>query len=365
MKNIWIIALAGMLAACGTSSPEAGQTETETTAIQLTEEQVAFNEIVTGRLPKGAVFHKVKATGLVDIPPNYSVRYTAPIGGYLSTIKVLPGDRVSKGQVLAVLTHPDIAQLQQDYLAARSRLNFIQKDLERKGELLEGKSVAQRDYDQLESEAVMVSGELQSLTQELRRLDINYQSLTSERITQSIQLKAPISGLVTDLWGKSGDFMDASSPVLSILNRDHEHVELQIFQDDLDKIHKGMTVLMKLPKRTETYIGEVFLVNTKLDMETLAANIHVHPGENFPEQPINAVVFGEVIHRVDSGFVLPSAELIRAGAERFVFMKTPEGFVKTPIQTGYDDGTQVLVNGPSEIFGQEVVLRGNYYLNGE
>lgn len=358
------ILLAILVAACSAPAAEQAEEESTSEAITLSAEQLAYNQIETGKLTKGPVYHTVKATGMVDVPPNFSLKLSAPIEAYVTKIKVLPGDKVNKGQVLAQLTHPAIAQLQKDFLGMQAQLKFVTEDLERKEQLLDGKAVAQRTYDQLKSDQVSLQAQLRSLEQEMSRLGMDSKNLQASSVSQVLELRAPIAGVVTDVFIKTGEHVSTVDPIVSILNREHEHVELQIFQGDLAKVKKSMLVNMRLPGGETIYTGEVFLVNTQLNTESLSANVHVHPGEDFPHLPVNAVVFGEVVYQVDSVYTLPKSEVIREGNAYFIFIKTNEGFVKTLIDVGYTDEQNVEITGPAEVLKQEVVVKGNYNLNG-
>jgi len=366
MKNrIFILSTLFLIGACSAPKVEESEESKEAElAIQLTAEQMEYNHIKTGKLEKGAVFHTVKATGMIDVPPNFALKLSSPIEAYVSKIMVLPGDRVTKGQVVGYLTHPSIASTQQDYLSTKARLEFVSADLARKADLLAGKAVSQREYDQLKSEEVNLKSQMKSLDAEMSRLGINKSKLNSENVSQTIPLTAPIAGVITDLFTKTGEFVSTSNPILSILNREHEHVELQVFQNDLAKVMKGMEVRLKLPGSEAKYEGEVFLINTQLNSETLSANVHVHPHGDFPHLPINAVVFGEIIYQTDSGYVLPKSEIIKEGASTFIFVNGANGFEKQAVEVGFDDGVNIQITGPQTIFNQEVVLEGNYYLNG-
>ena len=188
--------------------------------------------------------------------------------------------------------------------------------------------------------------------------------VSQESVNQTLPLRAPIAGMVTDLFLKTGEHVNTSEPILSLLNHEHEHVELQVYQQDLSKVKKGMKVLLRLPGETQEYGGEVFLVNSQLSRETLSANIHVHPDEDFPDVAINSVVFGKIIYQVDSTLVLPSTELLKEGELSFAFINSNDGFKKVQVDAGYDDGKHVAVLGPQELINGEVVLHGNYNLNG-
>ena len=363
MKNLKYIAVLSLLIACNQHVEKADDAEV-TGLIQLTSEQLEFNDIRTGPMPKGSIYQKVRATGQVDIPPNYSIKVSAPIEAYLSQLKVLPGQRVTRGQLLARLKHPSIAEIQKSYLTAFAELNYISKDLARKEELLDGNVVSAREFERLQSEKQAKTANLKSIRSELERLGIDYRDLTSENVSQSLDLKAPISGVVTDFFIQTGQFATPNDPLLTIASRDHEHVELEVFQEDLSRVKEGMAVLMRLPGHDRVYTGEIFLTNIQLDKETLAANVHVHVEEDFPDLPIGAVVFGEIIYQVDSGYVMPRSEVIREGTNHFIFTSSHEGYKKQQVEIGFDDGVNVNIKGPQEMLGTEVVLKGNYYLNG-
>ncbi len=365
MKSFLYLSLVSMLLLSCEQPSEESASRPEEQLINLSQEQLRFNNIKTGKLKRGVVNHKIKATGMVDVPPNYSIKLSSPLQAYVSKLLILPGNSVRKGQVIAHFTHPDIAQVQKDYLTAQAQKQFLKKDLDRKKGLLSENGVSQRSYDQLESEYVEITTRVKSLEDELRRLEIRPSSVKTESITQTLKLKAPIDGVITEIFRKTGEYVSASEPILSILNRDHEHIELQVFQNDLRKVKKGMMVEIRLSgSEGEVYGGEVFLVNAQLDEETLSSNVHVHPDENFPDIAINSVVFGEIVYQMDSVYTMPTSEIIREGNEYFLFQKTFDAFKKVEVEVGFNDGENIAVLGPVSVMDSELVLIGNYYLNG-
>lgn len=62
----------------------------------------------------------IKTTGQIESLPNRQVEVTTPVGGTLLRLLVKPGDAVSAGQPLAVMTSPDLAQLRTEALDRRS-----------------------------------------------------------------------------------------------------------------------------------------------------------------------------------------------------------------------------------------------------
>ena len=364
MKSFLYLSLVGLFVLSCEQPKEDSASKPGEQFINLSQEQLSYNNIRIGKLKRGVVNHKIKATGMVDVPPNHSIKLSSPLEAYVSKLLILPGDKVHKGQIIAHLTHPGIAQVQKDYLTARAEKQFLEKDLKRKKSLLTENGVSQKSYDLLESEYTEITSRLKSLVNEIKRLDITPSLVSTDNITQTLKMKSPIDGVITDLFSKTGQYIGASEPLMSILNRDHEHVELQVFQNDLMKIKKGMKVELRLPGNDEVFNGDVFLVNAQLDRETLSSNIHVHPGEGFPDVAINSVVFGEIIYQADSAYTVSSSEIIREATSYFLFQKTSDGFKRVQVETGLNDGSNIAIVGPQDIFNAEMVLDGNYYLNG-
>ncbi|MEP4532876.1 MAG: efflux RND transporter periplasmic adaptor subunit [Cyclobacteriaceae bacterium] len=365
MKYLSIIIFLGtLLNSCTQSETIQAPGEVASDAITLTSEQVKANNIKIGQLPKGLVYHKIKATGRMDVPPNNSLDVSVPITAYVKSINVLPGDVVTKGQILAVLNHPSIIKIQSSYLAAKSELDYMLVDLIRKEKLTSSSTVSAREYEALKAQKAAAESTLSAIEADLDRMGIDSRSITPDNITNRLIITAPISGTVTEVFAKVGALVNPDVSIININNRDHQHVELQVYQTDIPKLELGMDVEIKLPKGDDTFKGEVFLINGTLNSETLATNVHVHPEEHFPKLARHSVVFAEVIYGVDSGYVMSSSELIRQGDRYFVFVKDGDGFSKEVVEVGHDDGDNALILGPQNLLDRQFVISGSYYLNG-
>ena len=78
--------------------------------------EMKFNSlgIKVDTLPKKALSGIVEANGQLEVPPQYEATVTATLGGNINSIKVIEGDKVNKGQVLAYLSHPNLTKIQTD-----------------------------------------------------------------------------------------------------------------------------------------------------------------------------------------------------------------------------------------------------------
>src|SRR5450830_1391572 len=75
--------------------------------------------------------HSVDLPAVVEVNPANTVNILPPLTGKLVEVKVKLGDTVQRGQVLATLTSPDLAQAQADAQKARDALDLAQRALVR------------------------------------------------------------------------------------------------------------------------------------------------------------------------------------------------------------------------------------------
>lgn len=101
----------------------------------------------------------IKTTGQIETLPNQKVEVRAPVSGTVVELLVKPGDKVSKGQVLAVLSSSELGQL---------RVESVSKRAEAEGNLQQAQAdfkLAQENYDrQLQISAAEIAQAKTQLT---------------------------------------------------------------------------------------------------------------------------------------------------------------------------------------------------------
>jgi cobalt-zinc-cadmium efflux system membrane fusion protein len=88
--------------------------------VSLTKEQYEGIKIQVGKIERKNLSSLVKASGVLDLPPQNKASVSSLVGGVITKIHVIQGDLVKQGQTLATLEHPDILRLQQDYIEAKN-----------------------------------------------------------------------------------------------------------------------------------------------------------------------------------------------------------------------------------------------------
>src|SRR5215212_4020127 len=101
-----------------TTEKEKSETEKKTAAdeVIVTAEQYKVADIKLGSVEMRNLSSVIKVNGEIDVPPQNVVSISAPLGGYVKSAGLLPGQAVRKGQVIAVIENTQFIDIQQDYL---------------------------------------------------------------------------------------------------------------------------------------------------------------------------------------------------------------------------------------------------------
>jgi len=103
--------------------------------VELNAAQYKSADIKTGKAELRNLSNVIACNGVLDVPPQNLISISLPIGGNLKSTELLQGMKVSKGQVIAVFEHPDYVQLQQEYIQAKSALDFSEIEFQRQADL--------------------------------------------------------------------------------------------------------------------------------------------------------------------------------------------------------------------------------------
>ena len=104
--------------------------------VMLSQKQFEALKMKTDTLALRNMSGYVEANGTLEVPPQNEAAITSVVGANVVSIKVIEGDKVNKGQVVAYLSHPNIIKMQTDYLNAFSNSNFLKKNYERQTKII-------------------------------------------------------------------------------------------------------------------------------------------------------------------------------------------------------------------------------------
>lgn len=344
------IFLLGLLSCSGSSestlSSHTGDTGDAKAEIELSTAQFESAGMKLGRAERIAFYDEVRATGHIDVPPSNRVAVSTYFGGYVKDIDLLNGQKVTKGRVLFTLEDPQYIQMQQDLLEAKGRLSYLRSDMERQKNLLADRATSEKNFLKAESEFTVTQVQYEALRSKLRMIHIDPETLTVASIRSSIPVYAPISGYVSTLHVTKGAHLAPSDVALSIVDTDHMHLELNVFEADLPRIREDQEIRFHIRQdNSREYKASVHLINKTIDEESRTIRIHGHPNMS----DVNLLspgmyVEARILTKADTALAIPSDAVVEANGVYYALMLTQQTgdkyiFQKVEIPEGRTDGT--------------------------
>ncbi len=266
-------------AACGSKSTEqAANSSSDSSSndlVSLTESQFKNVGIELGGVSTQKITTKIKTNGTLDVPPQNLMHISAPYGGFLKSTALLQGMHVHKGDVIAVMEHPDYIQLQQDYLENKSSLAFAKSEFERQQTLSKEDVSSKKTLQKAKADYETLSARVQGLRAKLELIHINLTKLDAGEIQKTIELRAPINGYVTKIHASIGAFVTANTVLFEIVDTEHLHAEISVFEKDINSIQVGQRVSLVLPNESEPRYAKVYLIGKEITPER-TVRVHCH-----------------------------------------------------------------------------------------
>jgi cobalt-zinc-cadmium efflux system membrane fusion protein len=245
--------------------------------IEITSEQFETAKLELGNLKQNRFSDQFQVTGMIDVPPENRATVSSYFDGYISETQLLVGNDVQKGDLLVKLKHPDFIKMQQKYVESFSDLEFQTSEFERKKNLLEDKVIAQKVFQSTKNDFLKAKAQLQATAEQIKLMNLNPEQIAKGNFTSEINIYAPISGKISKLNVAQGKFLSKSEMIMEILDVDHIHLELNVFEKDILKIHKGDTLSFKIPEISDkSYKAYVKLIGAEVN-ENRSVRVHAHP----------------------------------------------------------------------------------------
>lgn len=284
--------------------------------VELNEAQFKASSIELGTFSMKNLSEVVNANGYTKLPPQNQADVSVHMTGIVKSINVIEGQYVKKGQVLATLESPEFAQLQEAYLTSRSNLEFLKLEYERQKILSEENVNSKKVFQRTKSDYDIERSRLASLDRQLTVLNLSKKSATSV-----MALTSPLTGYITEVNIKLASNAEVGKPLFTIVDNSKLHVDLLVYEKDLQKVKQGQNIRFVLTNQDNTeIIGKVFNVSKSFENDTKSVAVHaeiLNPSKSLiPGMYVNALI--DVGTRQVQA--LPTDAVIRADGREYIFV---------------------------------------------
>jgi cobalt-zinc-cadmium efflux system membrane fusion protein len=374
MRNLYTILLSSIiLLSCGTkpSSVETNKDSTDlvlSNKVQLTKEQLALAKLTLEPIKQGKMKGEAHLNGVVDVPPTGVASVSIPLGGYIQDINLIPGTYVKKGQTLATVKDPSYIQLQENYLAAKAKLDYLQQDLDRQKSLLSQEAVSKKAVQQLQADHTTTMIQLKALSEQLKLININPASLTTDKMTSLVQLTAPISGYITKVNINRGKYVTPSDILLEIMDPNDIHAAITIYEKDIAGFKVGMKGTVTITQDpSKKYPVTILAVSQNIN-EDKTGLLHCH-FDQIPKHVLPGMFLSADLALESNDAVLIPAEAVqRYQGKDYIFIQTATlEFDAIEIQVSQTNGEYVSVNNADAKawIGKSIVVKNAFSLLGK
>jgi membrane fusion protein, multidrug efflux system len=328
----------------------------------------------------------VETVHLQTLPDNYEAVGTvrsatssvlgAQISGTVREIRVMPGDRVRRGQVLARLddrspraelaaanagveeSQYGVAETEQALQAAEAQRKLAEDTYHRYQNLLERNSVTRQEFDGAEARyksAVANQAALEAKQKQMqaRGRQAQSQQESARTLLSYSTIVSPIDGVVTAKSVDAGTLVMPGTPLLTVEDTAHMRLEASVPQEFIMKIHMGQKTDVSTDEGQ--WPGTVVEIDPSTDTGTRSFVVKVALPSTCP---CRSGEYGKAIFGVGEARALavPRSAVLARGELEGVYVVNPQGAAEYRLVTlGKIFGEQVeILSGLSD--GERVVI---------
>ncbi|GAB4024133.1 efflux RND transporter periplasmic adaptor subunit [Spirosoma gilvum] len=253
------------LSSCNSSTPPTSAVD-ESKASQE-KNLLATAALDTARLENAR--NELNLTGKITFNQDQVVKVFPLVGGHIETLKADLGDYVKKGQTLAVIRSGDLADLEQQAVAARSQLSLAQKNMQVTEDMTKAGLSSQKDLVASKEQLEAAKGEVNRVNERRRIVGGN----------GSVYIvKAPVSGFIVEKTAAQGMELRSDDPenLFTISNLDHVWVMANVYESDLANVKEGdQATITTLSYPDKIFHGRIDKIFNVLDPESKTLKVRV------------------------------------------------------------------------------------------
>jgi len=266
----------------------------------------------------------LNANGSVTPDVTRTIHVTSLGSGRVVELRTRLGDRVKRGQVLLVISSPDLAAATADYQKARADEDLSRKALERARLLFSRGALAEKDLQLAQDTGDKAKVDLQTAQERVRLLGGD-----PAHPSPLIELRAPVSGTIVEqnVAGFEGvKSLDNTPNLFTIADLSQVWVVCDVYENDLGKVQVGDSADIRLnayPDRV--FHAKVQDISRVLDPATRSAKVRiVLPNSSGSLRPGMFTVASFRSSTKQSRLLIPTTAVMRLQDKDWVFRKEGE-----------------------------------------
>ena len=307
---------------------------------------------------------------MLSVPADHQAKVSTVYAGIIQSVKVEIGAYVHKGQVIATVSNPDFLLQQQRLLTVNSQIELAQQELDRQKMLYEGNAGTGKNLQAATTQLRTLQTEKAALEQQIRLMGLNPKTLSDKGMQSTLSVVAPISGNISAVYAVNGAYVDASTPIVEMIDNSSLHLHLQVYERDLPYIKVGQQVHFNPTNDTShEYDAQVYNIAASFENESKSIIVHCHV-EGDKQGLINGMnVTGVISLDKQTAPAVPNEAIVEDAGKSYIFLVTHTSdketsfekveVVKGASESGYTAIAPVKPLDPKQL----IATRGAFFIN--
>ena len=365
------------LSACNNNTSNADHQEAEEehhheeeNTTTLTQTQIKTVDIHLGHIEQKALTATLKANGVLSVPADHQAKVSTIYTGIIQSVKVEIGAYVHKGQVIATISNPDFLQQQQRLLTVNGQIELAQQELDRQQILYEGNAGTGKNLQAATTQLRTLRTEKAALEEQIRLMGLNPKTLTNEGMQSTLAVVAPISGNISAVYTNNGAYVDASTPIVEIIDNSSLHLHLQVYERDLPYIKVGQQVHFNPTNNTSgEYDAQVYNIAASFENESKSIIVHCHV-EGDKQGLISGMnVTGVISLDKETAPAVPNDAIVEDSGKSYIFVVTHTDnkettFEKIEVAKGASESGYTAIAPVKPIASEQTIAtKGAFFIN--
>jgi membrane fusion protein, heavy metal efflux system len=327
--------------------------------LQLSAIQIQALGIGVAPLPSTSTGELAGLPAQVVIPGNQLFIVSTPLPAMLEQTLAGVGDHVHKGQTLARLQSPALAEAQRGFLQALTQEQLAKGNFTRDEQLWKDGIIAESRYRSAQSLYIEASAALAEKKQMLILAGMSADAIarlqSGENLNSSLAINSPIDGVILEKTADAGQRLDSATQLFKVAKLKPLGLEIQAPMAAVQSIRVGAEV--SIPAYAAS--GKLTAIGHSLSAsnQTILLRALIYKGTDNLRPGQHVEVSIATRSASIAQWKIPNAALARVQGKSLVFVATPTGFSAASVTVLSEGAQDTLITG--KLSGTEkIAVRG-------
>ena len=341
--------------------------------VSLTGDAVERAGIVVAPVASGGSATEMRLPGLVEPNGYRQVAVTPLVAGRVTRVSAALGARVRRGEALAQIYSPELAEAQTKYVSSRAMLDAHDRELQRTQKLVEIGAASRQELERIHAEHAAQTAAVQSARSQLELLGVPASTIDSlgagKSVNATTTVPAPIDGVVTERTANVGLNVDPAMALFTVVDLSTVWITAEVYEKDFSRVRVGSDTTIATAAFPDLSLsGRVSYIDPHVNAQTRTAKIRVEVPN--PRGELRLGMYTDVMVSGAPGasvLVVPRSAVQNIGDRTVVYLanpKEPRTFTEREVRLGQPSGEGVeVVSGLQP--GDVVVTEGSFFVRAE